>query len=118
MRRHPLRRLGAQRPAASRSSALQRLEASSQPGCTRCASSGIWECFVPGVGAGALYKYAIISQYNNYRVDKADPYAFAGEIRPETASKVWDLSGYDWGDDDWMARRGAANAPERAHRHL
>ena len=74
------------------------------------ASSGIWQCFVPGVGVGVLYKYAIVSQYNGYRVDKADPYAFAGEIRPETASKVWDLSGYDWGDADWMARRGAANA--------
>jgi 1,4-alpha-glucan branching enzyme len=73
-------------------------------------SSGIWQCFIPGVGVGALYKYAITSQYNNYKVDKADPYAFAGEIRPETASKVWDLSGYAWGDKEWMARRGAANA--------
>ena len=73
-------------------------------------SSGIWECFVPGVGVGVLYKYAITSQYNNYKVDKADPYAFAGEIRPETASKVWDLSGYDWADKEWMDRRGGANA--------
>ncbi|HBI46430.1 MAG TPA: 1,4-alpha-glucan branching enzyme, partial [Planctomycetales bacterium] len=73
-------------------------------------SSGIWQCFIPGVGVGVLYKYAITSQYNNYKVDKADPYAFACEIRPETASKVWDLSGYAWGDKEWMARRGAANA--------
>jgi 1,4-alpha-glucan branching enzyme len=73
-------------------------------------SSGIWQCFIPSVGVGALYKYAITSQYNNYKVDKADPYAFAGEIRPETASKVWDLSGYNWGDREWMARRGAANS--------
>jgi 1,4-alpha-glucan branching enzyme len=73
-------------------------------------SSGIWQCFIPGVGVGVLYKYAITSQYNNYKVDKADPYAFAGEIRPETASKVWDLSGYNWADKEWMARRGAANS--------
>jgi 1,4-alpha-glucan branching enzyme len=73
-------------------------------------SSGIWQCFISGVGVGVLYKYAITSQYNNYKVDKADPYAFACEIRPETASKVWDLSGYAWGDKEWMARRGAANA--------
>src|SRR5579875_1746200 len=77
-------------------------------------SSGIWECFIPGIGQGALYKYAIISRDSGYTVEKADPYGFAAEIRPQTASKVWDLSGYQWGDREWMARRGrvqALNAP-------
>ncbi len=74
------------------------------------ASSGIWECFVPGVGVGALYKYAIISRYNNYWVDKADPYAFASEVRPRTGSKVWDLSNYTWADGDWMGRRKDAHS--------
>jgi 1,4-alpha-glucan branching enzyme len=74
------------------------------------ASSGIWEGFVPGVGAGALYKYAITSRYEHYHVEKADPYAFATEFRPQTASKVWDLSGYSWGDSAWMARRQHAHA--------
>jgi 1,4-alpha-glucan branching enzyme len=76
--------------------------------------SGIWERFIPGVGPGALYKYAIVSKADGTRVDKADPYGFAAEIRPQTASKVADLSGYDWGDADWMAgRRGpqAGSAP-------
>jgi 1,4-alpha-glucan branching enzyme len=73
-------------------------------------SSGIWEGFLPHVGQGALYKYAITSQVDNYTVEKADPYAFAAEIRPQTASKVWDLSGYDWGDEEWMRRRGQAQA--------
>jgi 1,4-alpha-glucan branching enzyme len=73
-------------------------------------SSGIWEGFVPGVGPGALYKYEITSRHGGYRVDKADPYGFAAETRPLTASKVWDLSGYDWGDADWMASRRHANA--------
>jgi 1,4-alpha-glucan branching enzyme len=73
-------------------------------------SSGIWEGFVPGVGVGTLYKYAITSQYHNYYVEKADPYAFFYEMRPSTASKVWDLSGYDWGDEEWMAHRKRANA--------
>jgi 1,4-alpha-glucan branching enzyme len=72
--------------------------------------SGIWQAFVPGVGVGALYKYAIASQYHNYKVEKADPYGFATELRPQTASKVWDLSRYEWGDGEWMARRGRANA--------
>ena len=74
------------------------------------ASSGIWEGFIPGVGPGALYKYAIVSRYGDYRVDKADPCGFAAEIRPHTASKVWDLSDYTWGDGDWMSERGRRHA--------
>ena len=73
-------------------------------------STGIWQCFVPGVGQGAVYKYAIISRLHNYWVEKADPYAFAMEHRPRTASRVWDLSGYTWGDADWLTRRGRAQA--------
>jgi 1,4-alpha-glucan branching enzyme len=69
--------------------------------------AGIWECFVPGVGAGGLYKYYIESRHNGYRVEKADPYGFAAEIRPQTASKIWDLSRYQWNDGEWMnSRRG------------
>jgi 1,4-alpha-glucan branching enzyme len=73
-------------------------------------NSGVWVGFVPGVASGALYKYFIESQYNGYRVEKADPVGFAAEIRPLSASKVWDLSRYQWNDAEWMARRGKANA--------
>ncbi|MFH1144306.1 MAG: 1,4-alpha-glucan branching enzyme, partial [Candidatus Eisenbacteria bacterium] len=72
--------------------------------------SGIWEGFVPGVGRGNLYKYAIHSRHDGYRVEKADPFGFAAEIRPQTASRVWELSGYAWGDGAWMAARGARQA--------
>jgi 1,4-alpha-glucan branching enzyme len=74
------------------------------------ASSGIWEGFVAGVGQGSLYKYRVYSRYHNYWADKADPYGFAAEIRPRTASKVWDLSSYRWGDAEWMAQRQRRNA--------
>ncbi|MBV9126120.1 MAG: 1,4-alpha-glucan branching enzyme, partial [Planctomycetes bacterium] len=73
------------------------------------ASSGVWEGFLPGLGQGTLYKYAI--RNGNFHVDKADPIGFAAEIRPQTASKVWDLS-YTWNDGEWMARRGRAGALE------
>jgi 1,4-alpha-glucan branching enzyme len=73
-------------------------------------SSGIWTGFLPRVGQGARYKYHITSQYDRYQVDKADPYAFYFELRPQTASRVWDLSGYAWGDQEWMARRGQVHA--------
>jgi 1,4-alpha-glucan branching enzyme len=71
--------------------------------------SGIWEGFVAGPTVGALYKFHIVSRYHGYRVDKADPFAVCSEAPPRTASRVWSLD-YAWGDDDWMARRGRANA--------
>ncbi len=72
--------------------------------------SGIWEGFIPHVKQGDLYKYAVESQHNGYKVQKADPFGFACEIRPQTASVVWDLSGYDWQDAEWMAHRKEKNA--------
>jgi 1,4-alpha-glucan branching enzyme len=67
---------------------------------------GVWECFVPGLVAGALYKFAIYSRYNNYTVDKTDPYGFATELRPKTASIVADISQHQWQDGEWMSDRG------------
>jgi len=72
-------------------------------------SSGIWEGFIPGISKGASYKYHIFSRYNNYRVDKADPFAFYNEIPPKTASIVWDLN-YTWEDKEWMATRHNHNS--------
>ncbi len=67
--------------------------------------AGVWECFVPNLGMGAQYKYFVESRYEGYQVEKADPYGFAAEIRPQTASKVWDLERYQWNDQRWMADR-------------
>ncbi len=66
--------------------------------------SGIWEIFIPGVGHGAHYKYHIISRYQSYRVDKADPFGFFHEVPPQTASIVWNLD-YRWHDQEWMEGR-------------
>jgi 1,4-alpha-glucan branching enzyme len=74
--------------------------------------SGIFEGFLPGIGAGTLYKYHIVSRLNNYRVDKADPFSLFNEIPPKTASIVWDLD-YPWGDQDWMAFRRQRNALDK-----
>ena len=72
-------------------------------------SSGIWEGFIPGVGSGTLYKYAIDSAASNYQVSKADPYGAFFEVAPKTASIVWDLD-YEWNDSDWMKSRRERNA--------
>ncbi len=72
--------------------------------------AGVWETFVAGVDSGALYKYLVTPKDRGAAVEKADPYAFAAELRPGTASKVWELAGYEWGDADWMTARAARNA--------
>ena len=72
-------------------------------------SSGIWEGFIPGVWIGCRYKYHILGQYGDYRVDKADPVGFLHEVPPGTASVVWDLQ-YGWGDGSWMATRASKNS--------
>lgn len=69
-------------------------------------ATGTWEIFLPGVGHGATYKYEVVTS-SGRKVDKADPCGRAMELRPATASVVWDPSGYEWGDHAWMeARRG------------
>jgi 1,4-alpha-glucan branching enzyme len=73
-------------------------------------AAGIWEGFVPEISSGAIYKYHIQSRERGYQVDKADPYGFAAEIRPSTASRVWDLTSFAWGDVEWMANRAKKNA--------
>ncbi len=71
-------------------------------------SSGIWEGFIPGVGALITYKYFVKSHLNNYQSEKADPFAFHAETSPKTGSKVWD-SCYDWNDAEWMKSRREVN---------
>jgi 1,4-alpha-glucan branching enzyme len=71
-------------------------------------SSGIWECFIPGIYAAEYYKY-FIESHSGYQVEKGDPYAFHCETPPHTASVTWDLT-YQWNDADWMAQRKSKDA--------
>ena len=72
------------------------------------AQSGIWEGFIPDIGKGTVYKYHIVSSFNGYRVDKADPVGVMHETPPKTASVIWDLE-YEWNDAEWMAQRRERN---------
>ena len=67
--------------------------------------SGIWELFVPHLGAGAVYKYEIRTADGDVLL-KADPCAFRTEAPPATASVVCDVTAFEWSDADWMSRRG------------
>jgi 1,4-alpha-glucan branching enzyme len=75
--------------------------------------SGIWELFVPEVGAGALYKFEIRTPAGATHL-KSDPYGAAMELRPGNCSIVADLSGFAWSDSGWMAARGQGDPWRRA----
>jgi 1,4-alpha-glucan branching enzyme len=66
-------------------------------------SSGVWEIFLPGVGAGARYKFEVVSEHG-YLSLRADPFAFATEVPPSTASVV-NQSSYEWQDAAWFTDR-------------
>ena len=70
---------------------------------------GIWELFLPGLSVGTRYKYHIRSEYDGYVVDKADPYGFAAELRPNMASIVASLDAHRWQDEAWLERRARTN---------
>jgi len=68
-------------------------------------SSGVWELFVPGIGAGTLYKFEIRNRDNGTVHLKTDPYGRQFERRPNTAAIVAAPPGHAWGDQRWMAAR-------------
>ena len=67
--------------------------------------SGLWEVFVPGLGPGAVYKYEILGPDGVLVPLKADPFGYAAEMRPSTASVVADTAHYQWSDADYLERR-------------
>jgi 1,4-alpha-glucan branching enzyme len=67
-------------------------------------SSGVWELFIPGVTAGARYKYEIVSSTGELLL-KTDPMAFEMEVPPATASIVVDPSTFQWRDSEWLTSR-------------
>ena len=70
--------------------------------------SGIWEGSIAEVQHGQAYKYRIVSRWNNFTAEKADPVGFLCEAPPATGSRAWSLE-WEWRDGDWMASRGQRN---------
>ena len=66
--------------------------------------SGVFELFIPGLEAGTVYKYEVKAK-NGDAMLKADPYGTYTELRPNNASIVWDVSAYQWNDQEWMKNR-------------
>ena len=79
------------------------------PVMTRATKSGIWDCFVPGMKPGDLYKYAVTG-VKGETVLKADPYGNQSELRPGNASVVADLRNFEWQDKPWLENHKDAHA--------
>lgn len=74
--------------------------------------AGVWELFIPRLGPGESYKYEILDAHGAIAL-KADPVALATETPPHTSSVVADTTPFTWHDDEWIARRGEHQAPDR-----
>ena len=66
---------------------------------------GVWEIFVPEAHVGQGYKFELLDHGGNLLPLKSDPFGFAAELRPNTASKVSDISHFKWSDGDYLAKR-------------
>lgn len=68
----------------------------------------IWGLFIEGLPEGSIYKYAIYNGWGEDYFLKADPYAFFAEVKPNTASKVYDIKGFNWTDEKWEENKKAS----------
>lgn len=75
-------------------------------------SSGVWHCFIKNVKEGQCYKFYIETK-DGEAVYKADPYARLSQLPPETASVIYDISGFEWTDEGWMKKRAASSPYHR-----
>ncbi len=78
----------------------------------RLGDSGVFELFIPGLSEGTIYKYEIKFK-NGDPALKADPYANYAELRPNTASVVWDIGKYRWKDRAWMTKRARTDTKKQ-----
>ncbi|MCR4661415.1 MAG: 1,4-alpha-glucan branching protein GlgB [Clostridia bacterium] len=74
----------------------------------RIGQSGIWECFISGVKRYDIYKFSILDNYGTVRL-KSDPFATHTETMPANGSKIYDILGYEWHDEEFLKERATKN---------
>ena len=67
----------------------------------RINDTGVWELFIPGIPEFECYKYCVETPWSD-RILKTDPYAFHCQTRPDNASRLYEINGYEWHDDEWL----------------
>ena len=78
----------------------------------RLGDSGIFEIFIPGVKEGDNYKYEIKIK-GGMVILKADPYGYYAQLRPDTASTVFDIDKYKWNDKEFVDNRAEYNSKDK-----
>ena len=91
-------------PAADHVSVIGEFTGWQEYGMNRICDGKFWECYVDGAMAGQMYKYRIYHRNGSF-TDHADPYAFYSQLRPDTASILYDMQGYAFDDEEWMRTR-------------
>ena len=79
--------------------------------------AGVWELFVPRIGAGTRYKYEMLARDGHPLPLKADPCAMQTEKPPATASVVAHVDAverFPWTDGDWMQTRASKQTAQSA----
>jgi len=76
----------------------------------RLRNGGVWEIFIPALLEGTTYKYHVRSRHHGHQQAKSDPYGFAAEVPPKSASIVCDIDKYSWGDAEWLESRAQKDA--------
>ncbi|MCG8372135.1 MAG: 1,4-alpha-glucan branching protein GlgB, partial [Balneolales bacterium] len=74
---------------------------------------GLWEIFIPHVTQGDEYKFEIKTPVQDPPLIKSDPFGFYAQVRPDTASKLYDLEGFKWKDAKWVEARSETQAHDR-----
>ena len=78
----------------------------------RLSDTGIFELFIPDVREGDLYKYEIKIK-GGLVILKSDPYGFGAQVRPESASVVRKIDGFEWQDEKWLETRKECQAKDK-----
>lgn len=91
-------------PAAEAVSVIGEFNGWQETPMERIYDGNFWQCEIPGASAGMMYKYRILRKGRG-SLDHCDPYGFFAELRPNTASVIQRLDGYEFGDAEWMEAR-------------
>ena len=78
----------------------------------KISEAGVWELFIEGIQQYDIYKYCVETPWNERQL-KSDPYAFHSQTRPDNASMFYDLSGFEWEDDQWIKDKESSNHLEK-----
>lgn len=76
----------------------------------RRSSTGVWEIFIPGAAEGQAYKYELLDGAGQLLPLKADPFGFAAELRPKTASLIARTDDFTWSDEAYLTTRKGEDA--------